>query len=181
MRRLACFFALTALWLDPLPGRGLEPDRSQPIPEVHVIGVYEGKYPPGVTHRFGFHPEGAVEVKIAKRKNPVILVVTACEPVVWTVKAPKDAVVKVIASGYCKQVVKGLDDTVPIKLISQEAGDKDWFFACRREPNPNEKSENEREETKRRYAHLVERVKELTKLDIKEFQGKQAGEAFEVR
>ena len=37
---------------------------ANPTPEVQVIGVYEGTYPPGVQHKAGFHPQGAVTVKV---------------------------------------------------------------------------------------------------------------------
>jgi hypothetical protein len=153
---------------------------NQPAPEVRVIGVYEGTYPPGVRHRAGFHPNGAVTVKVGEVKTPVILVLTSYEPVVWKVAAPKGAVVRVIASGYHKQTVEGLDEKVPVTLLSHEAGDKAYFYARRKEAGPNE-SDHEQAETKRKWDRLVERVKELTKQDVKEFQGKYAGESFEVK
>ena len=34
-------------------------------PEVHVIGVYEGTYPPNVMHQGNFHPPGAISVKVS--------------------------------------------------------------------------------------------------------------------
>lgn len=153
---------------------------NQLLPDVRVIGVYEGTYPTGVRHRRGFHPNGAVTVKVGEVKRPVILVLTSYEPVVWKVEAPKSVVVRVIASGYHKQTVKGLDEKVPVTLLSYEAGDKDYFYARRKEAGPNE-SDHEQAETKRKWNRLGERVKELTKQDIKEFQGRYAGESFEIR
>jgi hypothetical protein len=167
------------------PSPGLAPvskdaGGNQPAPEVRVVGVYEGTYPPGVRHRGGFHPPGAVTVKVGEVKKPVILVLTSYEPVVWKVEAPKGAVVRVIASGFYKQAVEGLDEKVPVTLISREARDKDYFYVHRQEAGPNA-TDHERDETKRQYDRLVARVKELTKQDIKGFQGKYAGKTFEVR
>jgi hypothetical protein len=153
---------------------------KQPAPEVQVIGVYEGAYPPGVQHRAGFHPNGAVTIKVGAVKKPVILVFTSYEPVVWKVEAAKGAVVRVIASGYHKQTVEGLDEKVPVSVLSHEAGDKDYFYAYCREAPPTA-SDHEREEATRKWDRLVERVKELTRQDVKGFQGKYAGESFEVK
>lgn len=149
-------------------------------PEVHAIGVYEGTYPPNIMHQGNFHPPGAISVKVGEVAKPVILVLTSYEPVVWTVDDPKGAVVRVIASGYYKQAVAGLRNQVPVTFISLEAGDKAWFFAYRKEANPNENA-SEQTETKMRYDRLVERVKELTDHDIKEFQGEYRGSTFEIK
>ena len=149
-------------------------------PEVHVVGVYEGTYPPGVQHMAGFHPRGAVTVKVGDVKKPVILVLTSYEPVAWRVEAPKGAVVKVIASGYHKQEVIGLDKGVPVTLISQEAGDRDYFYAYRIAAGPTA-PDGEREEAKKSYERLAGRVKELTRQEVKTFQGEYAGDTFEIR
>jgi hypothetical protein len=96
------------------------------------------------------------------------------------VEAPRGAVVKVIASGYHKQAVEGLDKKVPITLISSEGKDRDYFYAYRQQADPKD-GDHERDETKRKYELLVKRVKALTEKDIKSFQGKYAGASFEVR
>jgi hypothetical protein len=153
---------------------------NEPVAEVQVVGVYEGTYPPGIRHQAGFHPPGAVTVKVKEVKKPVILVLTSYEPVVWRVEAPKGAIARVIASGYYKQAVEGLDEKVPVTLISHEASDKDYFYAYRREAEPNA-SDYERAETKRKYQRLIQQVKELTKQEIKGFQGKYAGSTFEIK
>ena len=117
---------------------------------------------------------------MADVRRPVVLVLTAYEPVTWNVEAPKGAVVRVIASGYHKQTVEGLDRNVPVTLISHEAGDEDSFFAFRKEAGPDD-GEHERAETKKQYERLVERVRELTKEDIKEFRGDYAGGSYEIK
>ncbi len=159
-------------------GKAPVPKDNQPPPEVHVVGVYEGTYPPGVQHRAGFHPDGTVTIKVGEVQKPIILVLTSYEPVVWKVDAPKGAVVRVIASGYHKQTVEGLDEKVPVTLL--DVGDKDYFYAHQSEAGLNE-GDNEKTETKRKYKRLVERVKGMTMQDIKEFQGKYAGSTFEIK
>ena len=176
---------VVALGVAPGPVLALAPvpkgaGANQATPEVHVVGVYEGAYPPGVRHRAGFHPNGAVTVKVGGVKKPVVLVLTSYEPVVWKIEAPKEAVVRVIASGYHQQTVEGLDEKVPVTRLSYEGGDKDFFYAYRRDAGPNAR-DHERQEAKRKYDRLVERVKELTKQDIKGVQGAYAGSTFEIK
>ena len=66
-------------------------------------------------------------------KAPLILVLTSYEPVAWKVETPRGAVARVIASGYYTQTVEGLDGKVPVTLISYKAGDRDYFYAFRKE------------------------------------------------
>jgi hypothetical protein len=92
---------------------------------------------------------------VGEVKKPVILVLTAYEPVIWTVDDPKGLVVKVIASGYHDQTVvvvnkrlefpfplrpvarsrpqafEGLYTKVPVTSSSYESGDQSYFFAYR--------------------------------------------------
>lgn len=84
-------------------------------PALHGIGVYEGSYPPGVRHAFGYHPDGHVEVKINKTRRPVILVLSSYEPVVWNI-VPDDEVKieEIILSGYHASKVTGVDPEVKI-------------------------------------------------------------------
>lgn len=173
---LICMVTATALARSPVS----KDDGKEFEPEVHVIGVYEGTYPPGIGHGPGFHPKGAVTVKVGDVQRPVILVLTSYEPVVWKIVAPKGAVIQVLASGYYQQTIEGMDEKVPVTLLSCVARDANYFFAYRMEAAANA-PDREREETKRKWDRLAERVKELTKRDIKTFQGKYGGESFEVK
>jgi hypothetical protein len=142
--------------VEDLERRLCEDPPSQPSPardsgdvDVHVIGVYEGTYPPGVVHRGGVHPLGTVTVRVRDRKTPIILVLTACEPVLWKVDAPNGAITKLILSGYYKQQIQGLDAMVPVTKISYEEGGGDFFYAHRNKPRAEvswatwEENENE--------------------------------------
>lgn len=151
----------------------------QPEGEVRVVGVYEGAYPPGVGHGGGVHPTGTVTLKVGPVKKPVVLVLTAYEPVVWKIDAAKGAVVKVITSGYHRQTVEGVGQQVPVTRLAFKDGDKDYFFAYRKGgegPNARDQAEAERS-----YDRLVRRVKELTGQEVKGFQGAYSGRTFEVR
>lgn len=156
-------------------GEGVGADLS--ASEVHVVGVYEGTVATEV-RGVGEHP-GVVTVNVAKRSKPIILVVTSYEPVIWKIEAPKDAIAKVIASGYHAQIVEGVED-VPVTLISWDDGDERFFYAYRQVGEPTE-NDYERAQIKQRYDQLVERVKELTKQEIKSFQGQYKGSTFEIK
>lgn len=142
---------------------------------VHVVGVYEGTCPDGARLRGGLQPQGTVRVAVADFDRPIILVLVAYEPVLWKVKAPRGAIARVIASGYHEQEVAGLEDNVPVTRISYVKDKEGYFYAYRKDAADNEHA------TDRSYQHLVQRVKELTNLEIASFQGAYAGESFEVK
>lgn len=84
-------------------------------PVLHGIGVYEGAYPQNGGHSFGVHPDGRVQVDIFSAQQPIIIVLSSYEPVVWTLKPSQDVVIKeVILSGYYPSKVVGLDAKVKI-------------------------------------------------------------------
>lgn len=147
--------------------------------DVHVVGVYEGTYPPGVQHGQNKHPQGKVTVKVDRGSQPKTLVLTSYEPVVWNVEAPPGVVVRVIASGYYRQTVEGLKG-VPVTQLSHEAGDDDYFYAHEEAADPNADAE-EQKEVKEQYDLLLKRVKELTGRKVSQFQGAYSGEKFELR
>jgi hypothetical protein len=182
LHRAAAVFALFGLCSSSAHGWAPAPlnKRATTPAMVHVVGVYEGTY--WNKARFGFRlpQQGTVTVKVGDVKGPVILVLTSYEPVLWQVEAPRGTVVQVIASGYYKQAVEGLNRSVPVTLISYEGKDREYFYAYRKEARLDE-SDHEREETKRKYDRLVERVKALTGRGITNFQGTYSGDTFEVR
>ncbi len=158
----------------PLPG-GFENEG-----DVHVIGVYEGEYPPGVRHGHNNHPQGSVKIKIAQGAKPKTLVLTSYEPVLWKIDAPPGTVVRVIAAGYHKQEVTGLGKATPVTLISHAAGDADYFYAHQKAADPNADAE-EAKAVKEQYDRLEKRVKQLTGRKVEQFQGEYAGTLFEIR
>jgi hypothetical protein len=98
--------------------------------ELHVIGVYEGEYPPGVQHAAGFHPQGKAAVKVFASSTPVILVVTAYEPVRWKIEVEEGGTIaQLVLAGYHDQEVEGLPASVPVikrKFFTYDPGDDEF-------------------------------------------------------
>lgn len=97
-----------------------------------VIGAYEGTYPDGVSHSYGNHPEGEVDVYLPDggSHTNMLLVLTSYEPVEWNLTGPgTDNVAGVLATGYYDQRVDGLSSDVPVKTLSHESGDDEYFYA----------------------------------------------------
>ena len=82
--------------------------------DVHVVGLYESRDRPAI-------------VKVAAGDKPIILVVCAYEAVTWDVRPADGAnVVQVIASGYHRQTVAGVD--VPVLTSSYDERSPAWFY-----------------------------------------------------
>jgi hypothetical protein len=82
-------------------------------PEVHVIGVYEGSYPPNAGH--GSSRPYQIDISVKERKRPVVLVLMSYEPVEWRFTLDEGAQVReVILSSVHPSRVTGLDPEVPI-------------------------------------------------------------------
>ena len=82
-------------------------------PEVHVIGVYEGSYPPNAGH--GSSRPYQIDITVRERKRPVVLVLMSYEPVEWRFTLDAGARVReVILSSAHPSRVTGLDPEVPI-------------------------------------------------------------------
>lgn len=111
---LACCLALVTPG-----GASAEESRFSADTVVHVIGVYEGSYPPGVRHSFGRHPDGAIALRVDTVFVPVVLVLTSYEPVVWTLElAPGVDIAEIILSGYHPSSVEGVDRSVRVSRQS---------------------------------------------------------------
>ncbi len=84
-------------------------------PALHGIGIYEGSYPSGVRHSFGFHPDGHVEVKIHDTDQPLVIVLSSYEPVVWKLVPDIGVEIKeIIISGYHPSKVVGLNSIIKV-------------------------------------------------------------------
>jgi hypothetical protein len=85
-------------------------------PALHGIGVYEGNYPPGIRHSFGYHPDGRVNIKVSTKNRPVILVLSSYEPIAWNVVPENGVKIKeIILSGYHPSKVTGVNSKVKIE------------------------------------------------------------------
>lgn len=106
--------------------------------ELHVFGVYQGttkgyneeqwwtkcdNMSIHICHDLyaNTHPEGRVKIVVDAYNKPIILGLSAYDPVHWIIDAPEGAKIeKVILSGYHKQRVSGLPDSSLVEVHSRE-------------------------------------------------------------
>lgn len=87
--------------------------------ELHVVAVYEGVG----DSAFLNHRRGRVRVTVGPRPRPVVLALSAYEPVQWEVTvAPGARLERVILSGYHDQRILGLPDGVAVQSIVPGCG-----------------------------------------------------------
>ncbi len=95
--------------LAPAPAAPVQQPRKVPHPagvaEVHVISVYEGELPAGTAPGSRQDPERSVDVVVARTAKPVLLFLSAYEPIEWRVKVEGGTLERVIAIGYHDQRV----------------------------------------------------------------------------
>lgn len=118
--------------------------------EVHVVGLYECRGKKAL-------------VEVNQTKKPVILVLCAYEGVTWSVQTAEGAdVVQVIASGYHKQSVEGID--APLLSYSYdertEAADGNSFYFYTYDHDEDH------------YQNMVSKVRQLTGKRVTSFQGR---------
>ena len=90
--------------------------------KVYAFGVYKGKKPVQVVLGGNNHEVTQVDIIVTETNHPVVLVLSAYDPVVWRIGQVKNAkVLGVVVGGAEPQAVIGLDKDVPQKtLISQD-------------------------------------------------------------
>jgi hypothetical protein len=97
--------------------------------EVHVVSVYEDSLPDGRRRQFREHALGTVAVPVAAPGRPVILLLTAYEPVLWQVAvAPGSRLTQVIACGYHTPQVQGVPDGVPVSIHSYDTDRRGFYL-----------------------------------------------------
>lgn len=101
--------------------------------QVYVVGAYEGSYPSGVRHSFGYHPQGEVTLTMdaqAGQSPDTMLVLTAYEPVLWKLEGDgTQYLTRVFLSGYYDQEITGLPTGVEVVHMSHQSGDSQYFYA----------------------------------------------------
>lgn len=91
--------------------------------DVFAVGVKNAErdlrwHRPGKSKKAG----GVVDVVVTATDKPVVLVLTAYEPVLWKVgRVPTAIIAGVLVSGNFNQEVVGIPDNIPVKYISQES------------------------------------------------------------
>jgi hypothetical protein len=134
---------------------------------LHIIGVYEARSDHGIGH----HPTGEVKVHVAKQKQPMILALSAYEPVQWKIEAePGAAIAKIIVNGYHDQTVV-VDQNIPVKEYSyEETGQYLGNFMYQWNAAKDQSATS-----------LVNRLEKITGSQLTSFQGCYRGTSFQVK
>lgn len=89
--------------------------------ELHFIGRYQGVQQLDVQLGDSGHLVRQIDVVVAKTKKPVVLVLTAYDPVVWRVGLTESAsLAGVYVSGYHTQALLGIPESTPHRVLSGE-------------------------------------------------------------
>ncbi len=101
--------------------------RKEIIGDLHVVSVYEGYYKDNSSRMN--HGLGTVTVKVEVQNKPVTLLLSAYEPVLWTVKAKKGTnIKKIYITGYYDGDVIVPYKSIPVeKLANYISFDSDRF------------------------------------------------------
>lgn len=150
--------------------------------EIHAIGVYEAENPNKVVwwqkcgelshvecHRkyAGQHDEETIEVNINYSKKPIVLVLSAYEPINWKINVIKGQIEGVILAGYYGQRISGISSNIPIHAYTYKSSsclcsqDDNYFYSY--ESNDTQ---------------FQQKIYQLTGKNISSFQGKYSGKSF---
>ena len=133
----------------------LTPTTTASTTKLVAVGAYTGS-----NHTNG---RSSITVNVAAGTSPLILSLSAYDPVDWTIVNPTGRTIqKVIASGYHSQTVTG-QGTTPTETFSYDQGNG-YAYAY---SNPSTS-----------YTNLANFLKVKTGLDVSEFQGTYWGASF---
>jgi hypothetical protein len=131
---------------------GAYPPPKREDAEVHVVGFYEGAKVPG-------QKAGKAEVQVTYTARPITLVLSAYNPIRWTVRLKEGVRLRqVLVAGYHTQEVTGLPDGTLVQYrVHEDRGDHDYFYAFRRQY--------------REYLRMAGIVRRLAGSEVTTFQG----------
>ncbi|MGK7923432.1 MAG: hypothetical protein AB4080_25880 [Trichodesmium sp.] len=136
--------------------------------ELHLVGVYEARS----DHQAGYHPTGTVNIHIERQNQPIILALSAYEPVDWNVTLGTEVKLeKIIINGYHNQKVSGVSN-IPIEEFSYKGtGNYLGKFAYKwNKFSPNAET-----------ISLVTKLEQLTDTNLTSFQGCYRGTNFTIK
>lgn len=131
--RCVAFVVLTSMAADASLSQAADPILSK-LPDnyvVYAVGTYTGPKPLGFQIDNSGHNAALTDVVVNIPNRPVVLVLTAHEPVIWRVGRLKDTTIAgVLVSGYHTQSLGGIDKST-LKVISTHdtPGKFPYFFA----------------------------------------------------
>ncbi len=135
--------------------------------ELHLIGVYEANAEHGKANL----SKSAIQVKVERRNKPIILALSAYEPVNWNVNVePGTVIEKIIVNGYNNQTVSGVSG-IPIQVHSYEATGNyigDFIYKWGTNPESNTPS-------------LVTKLEQTNRTSLTSFQGCYRGTNFSIK
>jgi hypothetical protein len=89
--------------------------------EVHLVGLYKGQKELDVQLGASGHTTTEIEVVVDRTPAPVILVLSAYDPVVWKVGTARgSSLAGVLVSGYHTQALIGIPRATPHRILASE-------------------------------------------------------------
>jgi hypothetical protein len=141
---------------------------SQGNKELHLIGVYEATS----AHGNGVRATGSVEVKVERKNKPIILALSAYEPINWNVTVEPGAVIeKIIVNGYNKQTVSGISE-IPIEERSYEENGEYFGNFIYKWGSTTESTNT---------PSLVTKLEQINHTNLTSFQGCYRGTSFTIK
>ena len=99
--------------------------------EVHGAGTYKGLEPSNFQIDSKGHETREVSVVVNKPGDPIVLVLSAYDPVIWKIsRTPDTKIAAVLVGGYHNQAVLGIDKSTTLSIRSHvERSDCGAFYA----------------------------------------------------
>jgi hypothetical protein len=138
--------------------------------ELHLIGVYEAN---ADHNNRNYLSKSAIEIKVERRNKPIILALSAYEPVQWNITTEPGAVIeKIIVNGYHNQTVSGVSG-IPIEEHSyEETGNSLGDFIYNMWGATPESSNT---------SSLVTKLEQTNRTSLTSFQGCYRGTNFTIK
>ena len=137
--------------------------------ELHLIGVYEANADHG---NGNYLSKSAIEIKVEPRNKPIILALSAYEPVQWNITAEPGAVIeKIIVNGYHNQTVLGVSGIPNEEHSYEETGNYIGDFIYKW--GATAESSN--------TSSLVTKLEQRNRTSLTSFQGCYRGTNFTIK
>lgn len=141
---------------------------SNSAKELHLIGIYEATNKDSNKP----HAHGKIKVNIQRSYKPIILALSAYEPITWEVNlGPGVKVEKIVVNGYYDQTISGVQG-IPIENYIY-AQNRDHLGAFTYEWGKADKWE--------KRSPIEKQMEKLTGLSLTSFQGCYNGASFEIK
>lgn len=136
--------------------------------ELHLIGVYEASS----AHGNGVQTTGTVEVKVERQNKPIILALSAYEPINWNLNVAPGAVIeKIIVNGYHTQNVAGVSG-IPIEKRTYESNGEYFGNFIYKWGSTTESTNT---------PSLVTKLEQINHTNLTSFQGCYRGTSFTIK